>query len=63
VLLFQKKEKQPHHLKPIYLSNYLNMMKQNIKQFKATIIQNKSDQIIAKELYLKLINIIFEIHI
>jgi len=39
------------------------MMKQNIKQFKATIIQNKSDQIIAKELYLKLINIIFEIHI
>ncbi len=63
VLLFQKKEKKPHHLKPIYLSNYLNMMKQKIKQFKTTIIQNKIDQIIAKELYLKVINIIFQIHI
>jgi hypothetical protein len=32
VFIFQKKNK-PKHLKPTYLSNYLNKMKQKIKQF------------------------------
>ncbi len=28
------KKREPKHLKPTYLSNYLNKMKQKIKQFK-----------------------------
>jgi hypothetical protein len=31
VSLSKEKRKEPKHLKPIYLSNYLNQMKKNIK--------------------------------
>jgi hypothetical protein len=35
-----------------YLSNYLNKMKQKIKQFENTITQKKSDQITVEVVYL-----------
>jgi hypothetical protein len=38
--------------KPTYLSNYLNKMKQKIKQFENTITQKKSDQITVEVVYL-----------
>ncbi len=50
---FQEK-KRPKHLKPTYLSNYLNKMKQNIKQFLNENFLN--DQIMAKDVYLKKIS-------
>jgi hypothetical protein len=48
---FKIKEKLKY-LKPTYLSNYLNKMKQKIKQFEDIIIQEKIDQIIVEEVYL-----------
>ncbi len=60
VFAFQKKKEEPKHLKTIYLSNYLNIIKQK-KQFVYSIIQNKSDQIMVEDAQLH--NIIFEIYI
>jgi hypothetical protein len=52
--IFQNKIK-----KPTYLLNCLNKMYQKIISFEYAIIQNKSDQIMAKNMYLQMI----EIHI
>jgi hypothetical protein len=35
--IFQKKKEKPKHLTPTYLSNYLNKIKQKIKQLEDVI--------------------------
>ncbi len=53
VFIFQKTK--PKHLKPTYLSSHLNKMKQKMKQFEDSIIQNKIDQIVVEDVYLQII--------
>lgn len=60
VFIFQKKK--PKHLKPTYLTNHLNKMKQKMKQFENSIIQNKINQIMVGDVYLQIL-FYFEIHI
>jgi hypothetical protein len=53
VFIFQKKGGKKFNLKPTYLSNYLNKMRQKIKlKVEDEIIQKKFDQIIVDDVYL-----------
>jgi hypothetical protein len=51
--IFQKRKEKPKHLKSTYLSNYLNRMKQKMKQLENAILtQKKIDQIMTEKIYL-----------